>query len=102
MAGNPGRAPGRIEVRADERSLTPYAGLAISWTGKPTINSEGNHFMKKYLFMPALAITFVSALAATASAAVAQPILGPKAYPYYQYGGLQGTKGFGQVNPRTI
>lgn len=58
--------------------------------------------MKKYLLIPALAITLVSAFAATASAALAQPILGPKAYPYYQYDGLQGTKGFGQVKPRTI
>src|SRR5512132_513784 len=30
MAGNPGRRLGRITVRADERSLTPYAGLAVS------------------------------------------------------------------------
>ena len=30
MAVNPDRAPGRIEFRADERSLTPYAGLAVS------------------------------------------------------------------------
>jgi hypothetical protein len=29
-AGNPGRRLGRIVVRADERSLTPYAGLAVS------------------------------------------------------------------------
>jgi hypothetical protein len=29
-AGNPARRPGRITVRADERSLTPYAGLAVS------------------------------------------------------------------------
>jgi hypothetical protein len=30
MAVNPDRGPGRIEFRADDRSLTPYAGLAIS------------------------------------------------------------------------
>src|SRR5512132_2518404 len=30
MAGNPGRRLGRITVRADERSLTLYAGLAVS------------------------------------------------------------------------
>ena len=30
MAVNPDRAPGRIEFRADDPSLTPYAGLAIS------------------------------------------------------------------------
>ena len=30
MAGNAGRRLGRITVRADERSLTPYAGLAVS------------------------------------------------------------------------
>lgn len=30
MAVNPGRGPGRIEFRADDPSLTPYAGLAIS------------------------------------------------------------------------
>src|ERR687891_2784552 len=29
-ASNPARRAGRITVRADERSLTPYAGLAIS------------------------------------------------------------------------
>jgi len=29
-ASNPGRRPGRITVRADEPSLTPYAGLAVS------------------------------------------------------------------------
>jgi hypothetical protein len=29
-AGKTGRRVGRIEVRADERSLTPYAGLAVS------------------------------------------------------------------------
>ena len=29
-ASNPARRPGRITVRADERSLTPYAGLAVS------------------------------------------------------------------------
>ena len=30
MAPNPDRGPGRIEFRADDPSLTPYAGLAIS------------------------------------------------------------------------
>jgi Transposase DDE domain group 1 len=30
MAGNPGRRPGRLVIRADDPSLTPYAGLAIS------------------------------------------------------------------------
>jgi Transposase DDE domain group 1 len=30
MAINPGRGPGRIEFRADDPSLTPYAGLAVS------------------------------------------------------------------------
>jgi len=30
MTVNPGRGPGRIEFRADDPSLTPYAGLAIS------------------------------------------------------------------------
>jgi len=30
MTVNPARGPGRIEFRADEPSLTPYAGLAIS------------------------------------------------------------------------
>ena len=30
MAGNPGRRPGRLVIRADDSSLTPYAGLAIS------------------------------------------------------------------------
>ena len=30
MAGDPDRGPGRIEFRADEPSLTPYAGLVVS------------------------------------------------------------------------
>ena len=30
MTVNPGRGPGRIEFRADDPSLTPYAGLAVS------------------------------------------------------------------------
>jgi hypothetical protein len=30
MSVNGARGPGRIELRADDRSLTPYAGLAIS------------------------------------------------------------------------
>ena len=30
MAVNPDRGPGRIEFRADDPSLTPYAGLAVS------------------------------------------------------------------------
>ena len=30
MTINPGRGPGRIEFRADDPSLTPYAGLAVS------------------------------------------------------------------------
>jgi len=30
MAVNPGSGPGRIEFRADDPSLTPYAGLAVS------------------------------------------------------------------------
>src|ERR1039458_2571402 len=30
MSGNPDSGPGRIEFRADDRSLTPYAGLAVS------------------------------------------------------------------------
>src|SRR5450432_3673730 len=30
MSVNGARGPGRIEFRADDRSLTPYAGLAIS------------------------------------------------------------------------
>jgi len=30
MSANPDRGPGRIEFRADDPSLTPYAGLAIS------------------------------------------------------------------------
>jgi hypothetical protein len=40
-------------------------------------------------------------LVATATAAV-QPIVSPKADPYYRFGGLKGTKGFGQVKPREI
>ena len=30
MSANPDRGPGRIEFRADDPSLTPYAGLAVS------------------------------------------------------------------------
>lgn len=44
-----------------------------------------------------------SALALVATAAAAStPIVSPKADPYYRYGGLRGTRGFGQVKPREI
>jgi hypothetical protein len=46
-----------------------------------------------------LAMSAVALLAATATAAT-EPIVSPKADPYYP--GLQGTKGFGQVKPREI
>jgi hypothetical protein len=49
-----------------------------------------------------LALTFaMTGLVASAGAASA-PIVSPKADPYYRYGGLSGTKGFGQVKPREI
>ncbi|MGB0094026.1 MAG: hypothetical protein WBP81_16025 [Solirubrobacteraceae bacterium] len=40
-------------------------------------------------------------LVATAAAAV-EPIVSPKAFPYYRFDGLKGTKGFGRVKPREI
>jgi hypothetical protein len=40
-------------------------------------------------------------LVATAAASI-EPIVSPKADPYYRYGGLNGTKGFGRVKPREI
>jgi hypothetical protein len=37
-----------------------------------------------------------------AEGAGASPIVSPTADPYYKYGGLHGTRGFGQVRPREI
>ena len=42
------------------------------------------------------------AVAVAVAAAATEPIVSPKAYPYYRDGGLKGTKGFGQVKPREI
>jgi hypothetical protein len=38
----------------------------------------------------------------SAAVAAIEPIVSPKADPYYRYGGLKGTKGFGRVKPREI
>ncbi len=57
--------------------------------------------MRRPLILLLLAIPIAVAVAA-ASAAATAPIVSPKADPYYRYGGLRGTKGFGQTRPRTI
>jgi hypothetical protein len=49
------------------------------------------------LFVTSIAVLLV----ATATAAV-EPIVSPKAFPYYRFDGVKGTKGFGQVKPRVI
>lgn len=52
-----------------------------------------------------IALLLVSsiAVAVVASATAAtEPIVSPKADPYYRYGGLKGTKGFGRVKPHEI
>ena len=41
-------------------------------------------------------------LTADTAVAAKPPMVSPKADPYYPYGGLKGTKGFGQVKPREI
>ena len=57
--------------------------------------------MRRTLIIVLLVTSPAVALVATAAAAT-QPIVSPKADPYYRYGGLKGTKGFGHVKPREI
>ena len=57
--------------------------------------------MRRALIVLLVPAALVACLAATAAAAT-EPILGPKAYPYYHTGGLRNTIGFGQVKPRKI
>ena len=49
-----------------------------------------------------LLVTSTAVLVVATAAAAVQPIVSPKADPYYRFGGLKGTKGFGQVKPREI
>jgi len=49
------------------------------------------------LFVASSAVLLVANAAATV-----RPIVSPKADPYYRFGGLKGTKGFGRVRPREI
>jgi hypothetical protein len=56
--------------------------------------------MRRTLIILALAVSVTVGIGANAAAATS-PIVSPQAYPYLQ-DGLNGTKGFGQVEPRTI
>ena len=47
------------------------------------------------------AMSIAVVLVARAAASM-EPIISPKADPYYRYGGLKGTKGFGRVKPHEI
>ena len=50
-----------------------------------------------------LALVALATLIFSVTAVAARrPIVSPTADPYYGYAGLQGTRGFGQVEPRTI
>lgn len=49
-----------------------------------------------------LLVLSIAAVVATTASAARQPIVSPTADPYYRYGGLRGTEGFGQVKPREI
>jgi hypothetical protein len=49
-----------------------------------------------------LAVLTATVLVASAASAVAAPIVGGPADPYFKFGGLRGTRGFGQVKPREI
>jgi hypothetical protein len=57
--------------------------------------------MRRARILLLFAISIALALVASATAAT-EPIVSPKADPYYRYGGLKGTKGFGQVKPHEI
>ena len=57
--------------------------------------------MRRTLIPLSLVMSTAVVLVATAAAA-SEPIVSPKADPYYRYGGLRGTKGFGRVKPREI
>jgi hypothetical protein len=47
-------------------------------------------------------VTGSAALVVATATAASEPIVSPKADPYYRFGGPQGTKGFGRVKPREI
>jgi hypothetical protein len=49
-----------------------------------------------------LLVTSAAVLLVATVAAAIEPIVSPKADPYYRYGGLKGAKGFGRVKPREI
>jgi hypothetical protein len=57
--------------------------------------------MRRTLIFLLLVTSIAVLLVATAAASI-EPIVSPKADPYYRYGGLKGTKGFGRVKPREI
>lgn len=57
--------------------------------------------MRRTLILLLLVTSTAVLLVATAAAAI-EPIVSPKADPYYRYGGLKATKGFGHVKPREI
>jgi hypothetical protein len=57
--------------------------------------------MRRTLILLLLVTSTTVSLVATATAAI-EPIVSPRADPYYRYSGLKGTKGFGQVKPREI
>ncbi|HUO74095.1 MAG TPA: hypothetical protein VMU39_25200 [Solirubrobacteraceae bacterium] len=49
-----------------------------------------------------LVVTAIAVVLVATATAAQQPIISPKADPYYRYDGLRGTKGFGLVKPREI
>jgi hypothetical protein len=67
------------------------------WRGRYRVATMRRTLILVLLFVTSTAV----ALAATATAAT-EPIVSPKADPYYRYSGLKGTKGFGRVMPREI
>ncbi len=57
--------------------------------------------VRRMLIFLLLVTSIAVLLAATATVSI-EPIVSPKADPYYQYGGLKGAKGFGRGKPRKI
>ena len=49
-----------------------------------------------------LLVTATAVLLVATTAAATEPIVSPKADPYFRFGGLKGTKGFGRIKPREI
>jgi hypothetical protein len=49
-----------------------------------------------------LAVTSAIVLVVATATAATEPIVSPKADPYYRFGGLKDTKGFGRVKPHEI